>query len=123
MGDVTHWSASSIWHHRLLGGLWASIAMRLLNLLLLVCAIFCAGCSAVGTRIVGDRYFSGVRADYSMVFDRSSVDPDSRVHPALAVLDAPFSLVGDVLFLPYDAYQECTSSPSTNTLALASPRE
>jgi uncharacterized protein YceK len=77
----------------------------------------------VGTRVVGGKYFSGVRADYVMVFDPGSISPDSRVHPALAVIDAPFSLVGDILFLPYDAYQDCTSSRSTNDVALASPHE
>jgi uncharacterized protein YceK len=47
-----------------------------------------------------------------MVFDRSSIDPDSCVHPALAVADTPFSFVGDILFLPYDIYQDWYSAPT-----------
>jgi uncharacterized protein YceK len=95
--------------------------MRVLNDFLLVCAICGAGCSAVGTRVAGGKYFAGVRADCSMVFNPGAIDPDSRVHPALAVIDTPFSLVGDILFLPYDACQDCTSSHTTNTAAFASP--
>jgi len=55
-----------------------------------------------------------------MVFNRSSTDPDSRIHPALAVVDTPFSFVGDILFLPYDIYQACDSSRTTNTVASSS---
>jgi len=48
-----------------------------------------------------------------MIADRESIDPTSRIHPALAILDMPFSFVGDILFLPYDAYHDCQSkSPS-----------
>jgi uncharacterized protein YceK len=84
----------------------------------LLCAtgIIC-GCSAVGSRIVGDRYFSGVRVDYAMIFDRERFDPSSRIHPALAAIDTPFSLVGDVLFLPYDAYESCETVSNTSPAA------
>jgi uncharacterized protein YceK len=84
----------------------------------LVCAVIigCPGCSAIGTRITDGGYFSGVRGDFDMVFRRASIDPDSRVSPVLAVADSPFSLVADILFLPYDAYSECQSSRSTNTV-------
>jgi uncharacterized protein YceK len=75
--------------------------------LALVCFFCCAGCSAIGTRVGGGRYFSGVRADAAMIGDRERFDPTSRFHPALAAIDMPFSLVGDILFLPYDAYEDC----------------
>jgi uncharacterized protein YceK len=51
-----------------------------------------------------------------MCFDRHSIDPDSRIHPALAVVDMPFSLVGDILFLPYDACSGGQSSCGTNVV-------
>ena len=79
--------------------------MRILRFLICVCALSCTGCSAFGTRVVGGGYFSGVRGDAAMIGDRESIDPSSRIHPALAVLDMPFSFVGDILFLPYDACQ------------------
>jgi uncharacterized protein YceK len=80
-----------------------SKTMTFLLSLILVCVVSCCGCSAIGTRVVGGGYFSGVRGDATMIADRQSVDPLSRVHPALAALDMPFSFIGDVLFLPYDA--------------------
>jgi uncharacterized protein YceK len=70
-----------------------------------LCPVSGTGCSAIGTRIVGGGYFSGVRGDAAMIGDRESIDPSSRVHPAFAVVDMPFSFVGDILFLPYDAYR------------------
>jgi uncharacterized protein YceK len=89
--------------------------LRLLLLLSVGCAL--TGCSAIGSRVVGGRYFSGVRNDYTMCFDRTSIDPDSRIHPALAVVDMPFSLVGDILFLPYDATRG-SSQINTNSFAV-----
>ena len=88
----------------------------------LVCAAASAltGCSAIGSRVVGDRYFSGVRCDYAMCFDRASIDPDSRIHPALAVVDTPFSLVGDILFLPCDACRGGRSPCNTNLVSASS---
>ena len=44
-----------------------------------------------------------------MIGDREIIDPSSRIHPAFATLDMPFSLLGDILFLPYDAYYDCQS--------------
>lgn len=41
-----------------------------------------------------------------------------RGHPALAVVDMPFSFVGDILFLPYDAARG-SSEVKTNSLAVA----
>ena len=73
---------------------------KILSAILLgeVCAA--TGCSAVGSRVVGGRYFSGVRCNYAMCFDRNSIDPDSRIHPALALVDMPFSLVATFSFYP-----------------------
>ena len=90
------------------------------SLLLLggLCAF--TGCSAIGSRVVGNRYFSGVRSDTAMLFDRQRFDPTERVHPASALIDMPFSLVGDILFLPYDVCRggrttAITNAPSANT--------
>jgi uncharacterized protein YceK len=69
--------------------------------------------------VVGDRYFSGVRAVHAMCFDRASLDPGSRIHPALAVVDMPLSLVGDIVFLLYDALRG-RSQLNINSLAGAS---
>ena len=80
--------------------------MEILRLLIFVCALSCAGCSSIGTRVVGGGYFSGVRNDAAMIGDRENMDPNSRINPALAVLEMPFSLVGDILFLPYDAFYD-----------------
>lgn len=94
--------------------------MKALPRILLLCAA-CSltACSAVGSRVVGERYFSGFRTDYAMCFDKTSIDPDSRIDPALAVVDMPFSLVGDILFLPYDALRG-SSQLDTNSVAAAS---
>ncbi len=75
------------------------------------------GCSAIGSRVVGERFFSGVRSDYAMCFNRASIDPDSRIHPALAAVDVPFSFIGDILFLPYDATRGNSQVVNTNSLA------
>ena len=72
---------------------------------MVVCAIallVTSGCAAIGTRIIHKEPFAGVKTDYAMCFHREGIDPQCRIHPALAVLDAPFSLVVDVLFLPFD---------------------
>src|SRR2546422_3788381 len=95
--------------------------MRTILSLILLCAV-CAvtGCSAIGSRVVGGRYFSGLRCDYAMCFDRSSIEQGSRIHPALAVVDMPFSFVGDILFLPYDACSGSRSSCRTNVVNASS---
>jgi uncharacterized protein YceK len=72
--------------------------------------------------VVGDRYFSGVRDDYVVVFERSRIGAEQRqqISPVLGVVDMPFSFVGDILFLPYDVYQDCGLSSHTNTVTPAS---
>jgi uncharacterized protein YceK len=85
--------------------------MRKLSFLVLLagmCAL--SGCSSIEARTIGYRkggvsgppFFSGVSLDYIQVFDRDSIEPNRRTHPGWAIADAPFSLVGDILFLPYD---------------------
>ena len=86
--------------------------MRRLSLFILLSGLcLVCGCAAVRSRTIGYRqggvggppFFSGVSLDYIQVFDRDSItDPGMRFHPALAVVDAPFSFAGDILFLPYD---------------------
>ena len=64
--------------------------------------VMTSGCAAIGTRIIHREPFAGVKTDYAMCFHRDGIDPQCRINPALAVIDAPFSLVADVLFLPWD---------------------
>ena len=87
---------------------------KMMSLILLcgLCAV--SGCAAIGSRVVGDGCFQGVRCDYAEMFHRDTIDPQSRIHPALAAVDMPFSFVGDIVFLPYDVYQNCEPSPITN---------
>jgi uncharacterized protein YceK len=88
---------------------------KMMSLILLcgVCAV--SGCAAIGSRVVGDGYFQGVRCDYAEMFHRDTIDPDSRIHPALAAIDMPFSFIGDILFLPYDACSGSGTSCRTNS--------
>ena len=79
-----------------LGGLERMHKMMSLFLLCGLCAV--SGCAAIGSRVVGDGYFQGVRCDYAEMFHRDTIDPQSRIHPALAAVDTPFSFVGDILF-------------------------
>jgi uncharacterized protein YceK len=78
------------------------IGTRLAQLLTSLVIGTLTGCAAIGSRIVDDRYFAGVRCDYEMCFCRSSIDPKCRVNPAIAVIDFPFSLIADIVFLPFD---------------------
>lgn len=64
--------------------------------------VMMSGCAAIGTRIIHKEPFAGVKTDYAMCFHRDGIDPQCRIHPALAIVDAPFSLVADLLFLPWD---------------------
>ena len=64
----------------------------------------CVSCSSIGNRIIHTGYFTGVRGDIDLITCRES--PAVRKDTALAVLDLPFSFVGDMLFLPYDATRE-----------------
>ena len=82
-----------------------------------------SGCAAFSSRIVGMGPFAGVRTDYMMCFQRDRIDPGSRIHPALAVLDFPFSLAGDILFLPYDICVTGHSYPYSLTNEVPSKRE
>ena len=99
-----------------LGGFERMHKMMSLILLCGLCAV--SGYAAIGSRIVGDGYFQGVRCDYAELFHRDTIDPQSRIHPALAAVDMPFSFVGDILFLPVDICGSCESSHSTNTASL-----
>jgi len=96
--------------------------MRKLVPLILVCALFAtSGCAAFGSRIVGWGYFQGVRCDFDEMFRRDTIDPQCRIHPALAAVDMPFSAVGDVLFVPVDFYNNCERVANTNALRLQKP--
>jgi uncharacterized protein YceK len=84
---------------------------RFSPLVLLIGLCLLSGCAAVRSRTVGYRVggvggppvFSGVSLDCIQIFDRDSItDPGMKWNPVLAGFDAPFSLVGDIIFLPYD---------------------
>jgi uncharacterized protein YceK len=68
---------------------------KILSLVLLVGVCAVSGCAAIGSRIVGWGYFQGVRCDYNEMFRRDTIDPQCRIHLALAAVDMPFSFVGD----------------------------
>ena len=87
------------------------VRKQLVSLTCLCGLAVATGCGSIGGRVVDNRSFAGVRVDYAMCFDRSSIDPECRINPALAVVDAPFSLVGDILFLPYDCCRD--TSPTS----------
>jgi uncharacterized protein YceK len=89
---------------RMLRLLW----LGLFSSLLLMC-----GCGSVASRTVGYRHggvggppvFSGASLDCIQMFDRESIEPGLRYHPVIAAIDTPFSFVGDIVLLPYDAVQ------------------
>ena len=80
--------------------------MFIIRAALFACIALCSGCASIGMRVVGSggNYFSGVRGDALMIGDRKNIDPSSQVHPAIALLDMPFSLIADIVLLPRDAY-------------------
>jgi uncharacterized protein YceK len=92
--------------------------LKMSSLLLLGGVCVLSGCAAVGSRIVGEGYFQGVRCDYAEMFRRDTIDPQCRIHPALAAIDMPFSFIGDILFLPIDFYDSCERASNTNAVHL-----
>ena len=75
--------------------------MRAVRLLLCAGVLASVGCSSIGNRIVHSGYFIGVRGDADLIVSRDSARKDAM----LGAFDLPFSFVGDLLFLPYDAVQ------------------
>jgi uncharacterized protein YceK len=51
------------------------------------------------------------------MFHRDTIDQQSRIHPALAAVDLPFSFVGDILFLPFDTVMISNASGCTNAIS------
>jgi uncharacterized protein YceK len=93
--------------------------MRKIIPIFLLCGLCAASeCAAISSRIVGNGYFQGVQCDYDEMFRRNTIDPESRIHPALAAVDMPFSFVGDVLFVPCDFYYSREPATDTNALHL-----
>jgi len=60
------------------------------------------GCAALGTRIIHSEPFAGVKTDYAECFHRDGISPECRINPIFAVIDAPFSLVVDLVYLPFE---------------------
>ena len=99
-----------------------------------VCALLIAvssGCAAIGTRVIHREPFAGVKTDYAMCFHREGISSECRIHPIVAIVDSPFSLIADVLFLPFDLGHDAGHSlwnppktePGTETPGTGSPNK
>ncbi len=83
---------------------------RCLSLFLIAgLALLVSGCSSVITHSMArasspppPMYMGGVRMDYLAVAESETLGPQ-----VYGVLDMPFSLVADVILLPYDLYADC----------------
>lgn len=76
--------------------------MSHIQLLALMSTILCSGCGAIGSRITGccGDYFSGVRGDALLVAGKA--EGGTGCDPLVGIVDMPFSLVADVIFIPHD---------------------
>ena len=82
-----------------------SLYVTMKKIALIITLIALGGCSAIGSRPVqGDEspYFIGVRNDVYYLFHPSKAD-NPYLQP-LNIIDFPFSLIADILYLPYDFY-------------------
>ena len=82
---------------------------RILWLFLAGLPLFASGCSAVIARSIARStspppplYLGGVRTDWKVITESEVWEPQ-----AYGVVDMPFSLVADVILLPYDIYTDC----------------
>ena len=72
-------------------------------------SLFASGCSSVITHSIArasspppPMYMGGLRMDYLAIAESETWGPQ-----AYGVVDMPFSLVADVILLPYDLYADC----------------
>lgn len=88
----------------------------ILSALLSLCTLSCNGCMAIGARTLGCpvikgpkmMHFAGMRASYDVLTqERQNHSPATLT---FVVFDMPFSLIGDVLFLPFDTYDHFHTS-------------
>ena len=77
---------------------WASVG----GAVAATAAVMVSGCTALCTRVIHSEPFAGVKTDYAMCFHREGISPECRINPAFAIVDAPFSLVADVCFFPFE---------------------
>src|SRR6185369_1172259 len=89
---------------------------------LLCCSFGLVGCTAISVRSFARMssppvpfYFGGVRGDYDFIFHPARNAGMGWPGPIYGAVDMPFSLVGDVVALPYDAYTSYEWSHHTNT--------
>src|SRR3954462_12850540 len=96
------------------------MSMRNPQVLLISCLCLAgaaSGCSSIGSRIFANSfppaipyYFGGVRTDYETIScPGKSASP--IIDSIYSIVDFPFSLVADVLLIPYDVYTDfsCTN--------------
>jgi len=92
--------------------------MKRRSIFIFVISVFCSGCSTIISHCeLGGDYnseqpfgvYNGVRTDYNLLTNRrtfGSMLPDQQKKRAFyisySIVDFPFSLVGDTLFLPID---------------------
>lgn len=86
-----------------------SCLLRILWLSLACLPLFASGCSSVISRSIGyaatpptPLYLGGVRTDWMVITESDIWQPQ-----VYGIIDLPFSLVGDVILLPYDIYTDC----------------
>jgi uncharacterized protein YceK len=77
----------------------------------LCCSLGLVGCTAISVRSFArispppvPFYFGGVRGDYDCIFHPAENAGMGWPGPIYGAVDMPFSLVADILALPYDVY-------------------
>jgi uncharacterized protein YceK len=98
-----------------------SIARTMLSWVLLCGSLGLVGCTAISVRSFArissppvPCYFGGVRGDYDFIVHPGS-NGEGWFGPIYGAVDMPFSLVADIVALPYDAYTSYEWCQHTNT--------